>query len=118
MSCSETNFAYEPGLQRLFAPGSVAVVDASASEGKVGHQAVLALADFPGEVFPINPSTPEILGRKAFRSLREGKSPGRPRVVRFTRRWVCRGRAGSHRLQVRRWIDFERWVCRGRPCRR
>jgi acetate---CoA ligase (ADP-forming) len=68
---SETNFVDQEGLRRLFAPTSVAVIGASATAGKVGHQAVLALADFGGEVFPINPATPSVLGRPAFRSLRD-----------------------------------------------
>lgn len=57
-------------LQRLFTPSSVAVVGASTTVGKVGYQAVLALADFPGEVFPVNPKAEEVLGHKAFPSLR------------------------------------------------
>lgn len=62
-------------LERLFAPASVAVVGASTSPEKVGHQTLLALARFPGEVFPINPKGGEVLGRKAFTSLRELPAP-------------------------------------------
>jgi len=56
-------------LRRLFAPRSVAVVGASASADKAGHQALVALAGFRGEVFAINPKASEILGRRAFASL-------------------------------------------------
>jgi acetyltransferase len=56
-------------LQRLFAPRSIAVVGASTSPEKAGHQALLALTDFAGEVFAVNPKASEILGRPAFPSL-------------------------------------------------
>jgi len=62
-------------LDRLFAPRSVAVVGASEAAEKAGHQALLALRTFPGEVFPINPKADRILERKAFPSLR---AVGRP----------------------------------------
>jgi acyl-CoA synthetase (NDP forming) len=56
-------------LGRLLAPKSVAVVGASNAPDKAGHQAMLALARFVGEVIPINPKAGEILGRRAFSSL-------------------------------------------------
>jgi acetyltransferase len=62
-------------LDRLFAPASVAVVGASLSPDKAGHQAVLALGSFRGEVFPINPKVEQIAGRRVFPSLR---ALGRP----------------------------------------
>lgn len=62
-------------LQRLFAPASVAVVGASTSSEKAGHQALLALEHFAGEVFPINPKGGEVLGRRAFESLRALPGP-------------------------------------------
>ena len=62
-------------LERLFAPTTVAVVGASASPEKAGYQAMLALADFGGDVFPINPKADSILGRRAFASLRALPGP-------------------------------------------
>lgn len=56
-------------LRRLFAPRSVAVVGASPSREKAGHQALLALKNFDGPVYPVHPSADEILGRRVFRSL-------------------------------------------------
>lgn len=56
-------------LQRLFAPTSVAVVGASAAPEKAGYQALAALADFGGDVFPINPRLERILDRRAYPSL-------------------------------------------------
>ncbi|HEU5076281.1 MAG TPA: CoA-binding protein, partial [Polyangiaceae bacterium] len=62
-------------LERLLAPASVAVVGASVSPEKAGHQALLALQHFPGQVFPINPKGGEVLGRRAFPSLRALPAP-------------------------------------------
>ncbi len=56
-------------LSRLLAPRSIAVVGASAAADKAGHQALLSLERFDGEVFAINPRASEILGRPAFPSL-------------------------------------------------
>jgi acyl-CoA synthetase (NDP forming) len=62
-------------LNRLLAPSSIAVVGASASADKAGHQALVALARFDGEVFAINPRASEVLGRPGFASL---SALGRP----------------------------------------
>lgn len=62
-------------LERLFAPTSVAVVGSSAAPEKAGYQAMLALSDFGGEVFPINPKLDSVLGRRAFPSLAALPSP-------------------------------------------
>lgn len=57
-------------LKRLFAPASIAVVGASASADKAGYQAVASLKEFKGEIFPVNPKATEILGHRAYPSLR------------------------------------------------
>jgi len=56
-------------LQRLFAPGSIAVVGASTSPDKAGYQFLRNLATFPGPVYAVNPTAPEILGRRTCKSL-------------------------------------------------
>lgn len=62
-------------LSRLLAPRSIAVVGASASADKAGHQALRSLERFDGEVFAINPRASEILGHPAFPTL---SALGRP----------------------------------------
>ncbi len=62
-------------LKRLFAPRSIAIVGASTSSDKAGYQAVLSLKEFKGEIFPVNPKASEILGLKAYPSL---KAIGKP----------------------------------------
>jgi acyl-CoA synthetase (NDP forming) len=58
-----------PGLERLFAPRSIAVVGASASPDKAGHQLLRNLRGFAGSLYPINPKADEILGLRAYPSL-------------------------------------------------
>ena len=58
-------------LERLFNPKSVAVVGASIKEGSVGYDLLknLVKSDFKGNIYPINPNRPEILGVKAYPSI-------------------------------------------------
>jgi acyl-CoA synthetase (NDP forming) len=43
-------------LQRLFRPDRIAVVGASATEGKLGYEAMANAVEFAGDVYPVNPS--------------------------------------------------------------
>ena len=56
-------------LDGLLKPRSIAVVGASTSPDKPGYQMVLALKDFPGSLYPINPKADEVLGYKCYPSL-------------------------------------------------
>lgn len=58
-------------LERMFKPQTVAVVGASNSPQKPGHNIVQSLSGFPGEVFPVNPRDKEICGIKAYSSLND-----------------------------------------------
>lgn len=62
-------------LDRLFRPQSIAVVGASSDKYKAGYQMVYALRNFPGELYPINPRSSEILGFRAYTNL---KAIGKP----------------------------------------
>ncbi len=57
------------GLDRLFAPRSIAVIGASERPGSFGRRTQENLARFKGEVFLVNPSRDEIDGRPCFRSV-------------------------------------------------
>jgi len=51
-------------LQRLFRPERIAVVGASATEGKLGYEAMANAVEFDGTVYPVNPSGEgEVFGR-------------------------------------------------------
>lgn len=58
-------------LEKLFNPDSVAVVGASRSPGKVGHDIFENLVEggFAGQLVPVNPKTDEILGIQCYPSL-------------------------------------------------
>jgi len=59
------------GLDAFFRPRSVAVIGASAKPGKIGHEILrnLALYEYKGRVYPINPRAEEILGLKCYKSI-------------------------------------------------
>jgi len=59
-------------LKALFYPGTIAVIGASRTPGKVGYSIVenLVRGDFEGEVVLINPSATEILGAPCFPDLK------------------------------------------------
>ena len=58
-------------LDAMFRPASIAVVGASAREGKAGHAMVQALRRFPGTLHLVNPRGREVLGRRALPTLRD-----------------------------------------------
>ncbi|MFC1968656.1 CoA-binding protein [Chloroflexota bacterium] len=55
----------------FFKPRSIAVIGASRQPGKVGHDTLKNLIDdnFEGKIYPVNPSAPDILGLKAYKSV-------------------------------------------------
>jgi acyl-CoA synthetase (NDP forming) len=60
-------------MEAVFQPRSVAVVGASANRDSPGHDYVRSLLDFGyrGAIYPVNPRAPEVLGLKAYPSLRD-----------------------------------------------
>jgi acyl-CoA synthetase (NDP forming) len=63
--------------QALFAPRSVALVGASgdAAKNTARPQRFLRKHGYTGKIFPVNPSRPEVLGEKAFASIRAIDEP-------------------------------------------
>jgi acyl-CoA synthetase (NDP forming) len=61
------------GLDGLFRPQSVAVVGASGKHGKPGNSLLRALLKhhFPGSVYPVTPTSSEVEGLKAYKSIAE-----------------------------------------------
>ncbi len=64
-------------LDALFKPRAIAVIGASSKEQSIGHTVVknLQIFGFTGPIYPINPTTPEILGLKAYKSLADVPGP-------------------------------------------
>ena len=60
-------------LNFFFEPKSVAVIGASSSPGKAGNEILVNLLanGYAGRIFPVNPNETEIMGFKAFRSVKE-----------------------------------------------
>ena len=58
-------------LNAILKPKSVAIVGASAHPGKIGYTVVdnIIKSGYSGKIFPINPSSQEILGLKCFASV-------------------------------------------------
>ncbi|MBN1796860.1 MAG: acetate--CoA ligase family protein [Sedimentisphaerales bacterium] len=59
------------GLEGFFNPKSVAIVGASAKQGKVGYEILTSMlkAGFPGKIFPVNNKADQILGLKCHPDL-------------------------------------------------
>lgn len=70
-------------MDRLMRPNAVAVIGASAENGKIGNSVMKNLINggYAGEIYPINPKADEILGKKAYKSI--GDVPGDVDVAVF-----------------------------------
>jgi len=60
-------------MNRIMKPDAVAVIGASAEAGKIGNSVMKNLINggYQGAIYPIHPTAPEILGKKAFKSVRD-----------------------------------------------
>ena len=69
----ERRRAGRSSLDAMFAPRSVAVIGASSRAGTVGRSVLenLLHGGFQGKVYPVNAKNPEVLGLKAYKSVRD-----------------------------------------------
>ncbi|MGH8013600.1 MAG: acetate--CoA ligase family protein, partial [Candidatus Binataceae bacterium] len=60
-------------MNRILKPDSVAVIGASPEDGKIGNSVMKNLINggYQGQIYPIHPKVPEVLGKKAYRSVKE-----------------------------------------------
>jgi len=60
-------------MNRIFNPKAVAVIGASDGEGKIGNSVMKNIINggYEGELYPINPKADEILGKKAYKSVKD-----------------------------------------------
>jgi len=58
-------------MRRIMRPDAVAVIGASAEDGKIGNSVMKNLINggYKGHIYPINPKADEILGHKAYKSV-------------------------------------------------
>ncbi|HVN89867.1 MAG TPA: acetate--CoA ligase family protein [Candidatus Binataceae bacterium] len=70
-------------MNRIMQPDAVAVIGASPEDGKIGNSVMKNLINggYQGEIYPIHPKVPEVLGRKAYKSVKE--IPGKIDVAVF-----------------------------------
>ncbi|NDP47390.1 MAG: CoA-binding protein [Sulfuriferula multivorans] len=61
------------GMKRIMQPVSVAVIGASAEDGKIGNSVMKNLINggYKGNIYPIHPKAEEILGFKAYKSVKD-----------------------------------------------
>jgi acetyl coenzyme A synthetase (ADP forming)-like protein len=60
-------------MKRIMSPASVAVIGASDENGKIGNSVMKNLINggYKGNIYPIHPKSPEIMGYKAYRSVKD-----------------------------------------------
>jgi acetyl coenzyme A synthetase (ADP forming)-like protein len=58
-------------MNRIFHPRAVAVIGASAEDGKIGNSVMRNLINggYRGEIYPVHPKADEILGKKVYKSV-------------------------------------------------
>lgn len=64
-------------LETLLKPNSIAVIGASQTPGKVGHEVVanLKASGFPGAVYPVNPNADQVLGLPCYPDVKSCPQP-------------------------------------------
>ncbi|MDQ6925081.1 MAG: acetate--CoA ligase family protein, partial [Candidatus Eremiobacteraeota bacterium] len=64
-------------MNRIMRPDAVAVIGASSEDGKIGNSVMKNLVNggYQGKIYPINPKTDEILGYKAYPSVKDIPGP-------------------------------------------
>ena len=60
-------------MNRIMKPDAVAVIGASGETGKIGNSVMKNLINggYKGKIYPINPSADEIMGQKAYKSVKD-----------------------------------------------
>jgi acetyl coenzyme A synthetase (ADP forming)-like protein len=60
-------------MSRIMQPNAVAVIGASPEDGKIGNSVMKNLINggYQGQIYPIHPKVPEVLGKKAYKNVNE-----------------------------------------------
>ena len=81
-------------MNRIMKPKAVAVIGASAENGKIGNSVMKNLINggYKGEIYPIHPKADEILGKQGLQVGQGRARRGRRRGVRDSGAVRCAGR--------------------------
>ena len=74
-------------MNRIMQPDAVAVIGASPEDGKIGNSVMKNLINggYQGDIYPIHPKVAEVLGKKAYKSVKDIPGEGRRGGVRDSR---------------------------------
>ena len=88
-------------MNRIMKPKAVAVIGASAENGKIGNSVMKNLINggYKGEIYPIHPKADEIMGKKAYKIVKDVPGDDRRRGVRDSGKFR---RAGADRSAARK----------------
>src|SRR6201992_2189323 len=84
-------------MNRIMQPKAVAVIGASAEDGKIGNSVMKNLINggYKGEIIPIHPKASEILGYKAYKSVQDAATVIDPAVFAIPAKFVAGGAVGG-----------------------
>ena len=107
-------------MNRIMKPKAVAVIGASAEDGKIGNSVMKNLINggYKGQIYPVHPKAEEIMGIKAYKSRKGRSRRDRRRRCSPFRRSSSRRRSieCGEKKHPRRGADPVR-LCRDRQCR-
>ena len=100
--------AIRPSLRPMLEARSVAVVGASVKAGSLGEQMMVELArgGFPGDVYPVNPSYDEVLGRRCYPSVADLPAPVDLAIIGVANQRVERALADAVAAGARSAVTF------------
>jgi acetyl coenzyme A synthetase (ADP forming)-like protein len=90
-------------FESFFEPASVAVIGASRTPGKVGHDVVRNLQEggFEGGIYPVNPKADDVLGLKCYPSVTDVEGPVELAVIVIPAKFVLEAVAECAQKGVR-----------------
>ena len=107
-------------MNRIMKPKAVAVIGASAENGKIGNSVMKNLINggYKGEIYPIHPKADEIMGKKVYKSVKD--VPGEIDIAVFAipAKFVAGGADRMRREENRRRDPDSVGLCRNRQHRR
>ncbi len=106
-------------MNRIMKPKAVAVIGASSEAGKIGNSVMKNLINggYKGQIYPINPSADEIMGLKAYKSVKDVPGDIDVAVFAIPAKFVAGGGRRVRREEDSRRRPHSFRVCRDRQRR-